>query len=120
MPPALVSQLPRSKRASPLIAPLHRWARSCWSTPRMLTQKSAPVANAACGEAVLLMQMSSDGGSVLRESTAVAAMAKRSEPLLVLMMVTDLARRRMAWSMSAFRLMSFIALALLLCLMLGG
>ena len=68
----------------------------------------------------MLMQMSSDGGSVLRESTAVAAMAKRSEPLLVLIMVTDLARRRMAWSMSAFKLMSFIALALSLCMECDG
>ncbi|MNP41289.1 hypothetical protein D3C76_1349830 [compost metagenome] len=47
---------------------------------------------------------------MLSESTAVAAMAKRSVPLLVLIMVTDLARRRMAWSMSACRLLlSFIA-----------
>ena len=78
----------------------------------MFTQKSAPVASAAWGEAVLLTQISSEGGSVLSESTAVAAMAKRSVPLLVLIMVTDLARRRMAWSMSALRLTSFIALGL--------
>jgi len=36
---------------SPLIAPLHRLARSCWSTPRMFTQKSAPVAQPTPGAA---------------------------------------------------------------------
>jgi hypothetical protein len=35
-------------------------------------------------------------------------------------MVTDLARRRMAWSMSAFKLMSFMALALSLCMECDG
>ncbi|MCY1222811.1 hypothetical protein D9M72_349160 [compost metagenome] len=76
----------------------------------MFTQKSAPASSTACSDAVLFTQISSDGGSVESESTAVADMAKRSRPLLVVMMVTDLARRRIAWSIAAFRSAWLIAL----------
>ncbi|MCY1446984.1 hypothetical protein D9M71_635810 [compost metagenome] len=76
----------------------------------MFTQKSAPPSSTACRDAVRFTQISSDGGSVESESTAVADMAKRSSPLLVVMMVTDLARRRIAWSISPFRSAWLIAL----------
>ncbi|MCY1407750.1 hypothetical protein D9M71_230590 [compost metagenome] len=76
----------------------------------MFTQKSAPASSTACSDAVLFTQISSDGGSVESESTAVADMAKRSRPLLVVMMVTDLARRRIAWSIAVFRSAWLIAL----------
>ncbi|MCY1549224.1 hypothetical protein D9M68_853820 [compost metagenome] len=58
-----------------MIGPLHRCERYSCSWPRMFTQKSAPCSSTRCSDAVLFTQISSDGGSVDSESTAVADMA---------------------------------------------
>ncbi|MNF12650.1 hypothetical protein D3C80_2142160 [compost metagenome] len=51
----------------------------------------------------MFTQISKDGGSVDNESTAVADMAKRCCPSLLVIMVTDLAKRRIACNISLFR-----------------